>query len=103
MGKRNIIPDIELEEKYFGKIRKADFIRFVLPVSLGAFIPNFMLILIDSTYNLLLLSVGVMSVGTVTLLFYEVEYCYRIIDIIMQVLNYHKKGDRLYEKFQKDE
>ena len=103
MKKRTLLPNVILEEKFMGGIRKRDFWKFVFPIFLLSLIPNLILITVYSKYDLFAISAGFLATGLSWLLLYEVEYCYRVIDIFAQYLNYLKKGDRLYEKFQKEE
>lgn len=101
-NKRNLIPNVVLKKHIF-KLREKDFYKYVLPLATVLLVANMITIIGYSHYNLFLICGTILLVGGVLLAFYEIEYCYRVCDILLQYFKYKKRGDILYEKFEKEE
>lgn len=98
--KRKLISNISLEPHFCG-LRAKDFYKYLMPVGTIFLIANMVSIIGFSHYSLVLILSSIFTTGIIWLAFYETEYCYRVCDIVIQMISYHQKGDVLYEKFEK--
>ena len=93
---RQLIHNITLEQIHMGGLDNKDF-TIVTIIGIVSLAPNFILMTRYSEFDAITFIGALFITGMAGTLLYRIEYKQRTIDLILAMIKYRVKGDRLYE------